>query len=348
MENNTDLMPRPEGEDVLQPQLRRQPDDALAVVPDEDFSLRAKIIGCIAAALILLLSIFPAANWLSSPATYAESIAKLDAKAETVTALVGSATAASVAITLLPDDVGTPIADKLVDVAADFAIVLGAIYLEKYLLTIASLAACRVIVPLACVAFFLFMILPRREAKEKLLSLSLRLVLLAIAVAVVVPVSVCVSSLIEDTYHYDASGVAQSLGEEAQKSEEGDVSDATSDNGSSPTDSSSSDGNWFNDFIDWAGSLGQTVADAAASAANGITSGVTGALDSAKAWVSDLVEAFAVMIVTCCVIPILVLLFFVWVINLLLGLNIQVPTAAIAGAKGRLRRSARVKRVRKA
>lgn len=359
MENNTDLLPQvapspdpwPVGE----------PDGEKRLAVAEDYSIRAKVIACVVALAIALVSIFPVADWASSPATHANSIAKLDAKAQTVTALIGSSTAASVAITLLPDDVGTPIADKLVDVAADFAIVLGAIYLEKYLLTIASLAAFRVILPFACAAVIAGVIIGHvTGAREKLYSLAVRLALLALAAWLVVPASVGVSSLIEDTYHYDASSVAESLGQEAQQTEDANAGNAASDsasdsaqsqvtvNSESGADSSSDSGNWFNDFIDWAGGLGQTVADAATSAAEGITSGVTGVLDSAKAWVADLVEAFAVMIVTCCVIPILVLLFFVWLINVLLGLNIQVPTAAIGGMKGRLHRSARTKAARKA
>lgn len=361
MENDTDLMPRPAT--AVDPNTRGERDDREVLVPagGEDFSKREKAVAVLVALAIALISFFPLADWASSPVTHADSIAKLDAKAQTVTALIGSSTAASVAITLLPDDVGTPIADKLVDVAADFAIVLGAIYLEKYLLTIASLAAFRVILPLACAAAAAAVAFGRATgARDRLFSVAIRLTLLALAAALVVPASVHVSTLIEDTYRYDASGVAESLGQQAQQTEDANAGSATGDadqtqstegpdsNASSDTGSADSSGNWFNDFIDWAGGLGQTVADAAASAAEGVTSGVTGVLDSAKAWVADLVEAFAVMIVTCCAIPILVLLFFIWLINVLLGLNIQVPTAAIGGMKGRLRRSSRPKAVRKA
>ena len=365
--DNTDLMPRPDGDSAPEPASKRppilSPDDFHELALDEprELSTRTRIIAAVVAVVMALICAFPVAEWAASPTTHAGSIDKLDSKAETVTALVGSATAASVAITLLPDDVGTPIADKLVDIAADFAVVLGAIYLEKYLLTIMGLAAFRVIIPLACAIFFLAMVLRcSPQLKGKLYSATVRLLLLAVAAFALVPASVYISSLIEDTYHYDAAGVAQSLGTQAQQSQDENIGNATSDSGSSSSstdsstsnsnssDASSSDGNWFNNFIDWAGNLGQTVADAASSAANGITSGVSSVLDSAKAWVSNLVEAFAVMIVTCCVIPILVLLFFVWLINLLLGLSIQVPTNPMGGVKGRLHRSGRTKKVAKA
>ena len=353
--DNTDIMPRPEDQGAAPASTRtvllsaEVLDDLVGEEPPEP-SKRSKIIACVVAFAVALICAFPVAEWAASPTTHADSIEKLDAKAETVTALVGSATAASVAITVLPDDVGTPIANKLVDVAADFAIVLGAIYLEKYLLTILGLAAFRVIVPLAC-AIFVFAVLAARgpHMRSRLFSVTVRLCLLALAAYILVPASVGISTLIEDTYSYDASGVAQSLSTEAEKSQEN-TSSSTNNNSSSTSaeSSSSSDGNWFTDFIDWAGGLGQTVADAATSAASGITSGVTNVLESAKKWVSSLVEAFAVMIVTCCVIPILVLLFFIWLINLLLGLNIQVPTNPMGGVKARLHRSGGVKKVAKA
>ena len=354
--DNTDIMPRPEDQGAAPTNTRtvllsaEVLDDLVGEEPPEP-SKRSKIIACVVAVAVALICAFPVAEWAASPTTHAGCIEKLDAKAETVTALVGSATAASVAITVLPDDVGTPIANKLVDVAADFAIVLGAIYLEKYLLTILGLAAFRVIVPLAC-AIFVFAVLAARgpHMRSRLFSVTVRLCLLALAAYILVPASVGISTLIEDTYNYDASDVAQSLTTEAEQSQEENTSSSTSNSSSSTSteSSSGSDGNWFTDFIDWAGGLGQTVADAATSAASGITSGVTNVLESAKKWVSSLVEAFAVMIVTCCVIPILVLLFFIWLINLLLGLNIQVPTNPMGGVKARLHRSGGVKKVTKA
>ena len=94
-------------------------------------------------AVLALVSAFPLANHFGNPATYEHQIAALDAKASTVMALVGTSTSASALVSLAPDDIGTPIADKLVDLSTDFAVVLGAIYLEKYLLTILGMLGSR-------------------------------------------------------------------------------------------------------------------------------------------------------------------------------------------------------------
>ena len=106
---------------------------------------------CVAVAVILALaSIFGVAKLTTDPAFYQKSIAALEEKQETVLELTAASTAASAAITLLPGDTATPIADKLADLSGYFLIVLCAIFLEKYLLTITAAAAFKVLIPAAC------------------------------------------------------------------------------------------------------------------------------------------------------------------------------------------------------
>lgn len=129
-----------------------------------------------------------------------------------MTALIGTTTAASVAISAIPGDTGIPVAEKLMDVAADFAIVLGATYLEKYMLTIFGLAACRVVVPLAC-ALGVGYVLVREDVtwRAGLRTSAVKLALLALALTFVVPASVQVSNMIEDTFEYDAASFSSEM-----------------------------------------------------------------------------------------------------------------------------------------
>lgn len=277
--------------------------------------------------IVALVFAFPVAGAMGSKETYRGSIEKLDAKAQTVTALIGTTTAASVAISAIPGDTGIPVAEKLMDVAADFAIVLGAIYLEKCMLTIFGLAACRVVVPLAC-ALGVGYVLVREDVtwRAGLRTSAVKLALLALALTLVVPASVQVSNMIEETFEYDAASVssgvaAEMTGDAAEDSivREGDSSSAE---GDAETDTSSDP---IGTFTAWVGGLGEDIGNALSGAGTALTSGVTGVLDTAKDWVACLVEAFAVMIVTNCVIPIVVLFFFVWLINVFMGLNIEIP-----------------------
>lgn len=288
--------------------------------------------------IVALVFAFPVAGVMGSKETYRGSIEKLDAKAQTVTALVGTTTAASVAISAIPGDTGIPVADKLMDVAADFAIVLGAIYLEKYMLTIFGLAACRVVVPLAC-ALGVGYVLVREDVtwRAGLRTSAVKLALLALALTLVVPASVQVSNMIEDTFDYDAASVSSEMdaegaagaGTAAAMTESADAADdaQTNDGASSASSDEAPDVSTdpIGAFAAWAGGLGEDIGSALSGAGTALSSGVTGILDTAKGWVARLIEAFAVMIVTNCVIPVVVLLFFVWIINVLMGLNIEIP-----------------------
>ncbi len=286
--------------------------------------------------IVALVFAFPVAGVMGSKETYRGSIEKLDAKAQTVTALVGTTTAASVAISAIPGDTGIPVADKLMDVAADFAIVLGAIYLEKYMLTIFGLAACRVVVPLAC-ALGVGYVLVREDVtwRAGLRTSAVKLALLALALTLVVPASVQVSNMIEETFEYDAASVSSETAAEsaadagAAATESADAADNTRSNDGASSMSSDeapdASGDPIGAFAAWAGGLGEDIGSALSGAGTALSSGVTGILDTAKGWVARLIEAFAVMIVTNCVIPVVVLLFFVWIINVLMGLNIELP-----------------------
>lgn len=301
----------------------------------EPLSNRTKLIACIAMVAVALASIFPLATLASSPDTHAGTIAALDKKAADVTALVGASTAASVATSFLPG--GSGMSEKLLDIATNLGIVLAAIYLEKYLITILGLAACRIVVPLACLlGIVLAVVRLSAPMRDKILGLVLRLVFLAVAMVALVPASVGVSGLIESTFSYDAGAVAEQVSQGAEAV--GEQSEQAETNEPSSSDSQgSSDSNPLSDFANWLGGIGQGVADAATGAANALMSGASSVLDWAKGAIASLVESFAVMIVTDCVIPILVLVFFIWLINLLLGLNIPLPTAPVRGVRARLR-----------
>ena len=79
--------------------------------------------------VIAILSFFVIAGVTSNVEFNAKTIQSLDEKKTTVMELTAASTAASAAITLIPGDVGTPIADKLADLSGYFLIVLCAIYL---------------------------------------------------------------------------------------------------------------------------------------------------------------------------------------------------------------------------
>ena len=54
-------------------------------------------------------------------------------------------------------------------------------------------------------------------------------------------------------------------------------------------------------------------------------SGVGTKIDEFKTMLNNMLEALAVMIVTSCLIPIIVLLFFIWLIKVILNVTVPMP-----------------------
>ena len=146
--------------------------------------------------LIGILSFAVLEKYASSPDYHKETIASLDEKKATVLELTAATTATSALITLMPGDIGTPIAEKVADLSGYLLIVLCAVFLEKYLVTITGYAAFKIFIPVACVLFAVNMAAQNRSVDK----LARRLLIFGICIFLVVPTSVKVSDLIETTY----------------------------------------------------------------------------------------------------------------------------------------------------
>ena len=102
--------------------------------------------------LICLSSFYMVAQKTSTPEFHEQSIQYLDEKRNTVMTPAVSSAAISTSITILPGDTGTPVANDLADLSSKFLLVLGAIYLEKYALTLTCMVTFKYIIPILCLA----------------------------------------------------------------------------------------------------------------------------------------------------------------------------------------------------
>ena len=154
---------------------------------------------CITAAVLLLvaiLSITVVGKYVSAPENHQKTIASLDEKKQTVMELTAASTVTSALITLLPGDTATPIAEKMADVSGYLLVVLCAIYLEKYLVTITGYVAFTYLIPIACGLWILNLVFENATVRK----LAAKLAVFGIAIFLVVPASVKISDLIGDTY----------------------------------------------------------------------------------------------------------------------------------------------------
>lgn len=234
--------------------------------------------------LICLSSFYMVADKTSTPEFHEQSIQYLNEKRNTVMTLAASSAAISTAITILPGDTGTPIANGLADLSSKFLLVLGAIYLEKYALTLTCMVTFKYIIPILCLAWLVNNV----TRWDWLRIVCIKIGIMAIAMCLIVPCSVKLSKTIEATYETSIQETidnANNIQKKIKKDKEN------------------------KNFV-------EKVAEAFSSTAQKYTKMFNKSLN-------NFMEATAIMIVTSCVIPILVILFFLWFIQTISGMTIN-------------------------
>ena len=245
-------------------------------------------------AVIALVSYVKIADYAASPEVHQETIQALEEKRDTVMRLTTAATGVSVAITMIPGDAATPIAEKLADLSTIFLIVLSAIYLEKYLVTITGFAAFKLLIPLACGIGITAVLTRSHVAKQ----IAAKLAVFGFAIVMVIPASVGISNLIEDTYHSSIQSTIDLALETTEEIEE--------DSELSAAKEEEEKGLFSNLLLK-------------------VTETVSIATDKVENVLNHYLEALAVLLVTSCVIPVLVLFFFWWLVKIILGVDIPAP-----------------------
>lgn len=242
----------------------------------------------ITALLILaaVISALPLADMLSSDEANAQITASIDDKIGTVLKLTSSSALVSTGISAIPGDTATPIAEKLADFSQYFLFILCVLYTEKFFLSIIGTAVFRVLIPCAC----LFAIIGIYRMPRLMHRLSAKLFIFAIALYIVIPLSVKVSDRVYDSFDAAIGSTLTSADQFTDDTAEFIEAD--------------NDATIIESLMD---KLSETTTGLATKAANVL---------------NRFIETIAVLIVTSCVIPLLGLAFFVWVVKLLTGLDL--------------------------
>ena len=248
---------------------------------------KTKFVLIAVALVIMIFSMAVLSKAASNPENHQKTISTLDEKKADVLKLTASTAAAATAIAAIPGDSTTPVANKLADLSSYFLIILMIIFLEKYLVTLTGYAAFFILIPAACILFIAGTILN----KTFLNTLAAKIAVFGLVLFMVIPLSMKVSAMIEETY---GSTIEMTV-KEAQ-----DITDEINDN----TDS---EGNIFGQI------------------ASKLKDGVSGLMNKGETLLNHFIEVIAVMMVTSCLIPIVVLLFMLWLVRILFGIQISVP-----------------------
>ena len=270
-------------------------------------------IGFIVALVVLaLLSGFVARPHFADTKTWDSTIEVIDQKKGNVLALTTSCVALSAGITALPGDTGTPVAEQLAQLSGNLGIVLAVLYLEKYLLTILWSVGLGILIPFALVLFAISLGIHGRWSTSTVIRrVATRVLVVAIIGMVLVPASVWVSQKVDETYRVSI--------EQAQQ-KAADAADSDSSKASKKKTESTESKNVL-----------EQLADGASGLVTSVTSGAKQMTDEIVQQVTDLIEGVIVMIVTSCVIPLLVLVAFLWLGHVLLGIDISGPANYLTG-----------------
>lgn len=211
--------------------------------------------------------------------------------------LTAATVGASTALAAIPGDATTPIANQIIELSSYLLIVVGAIFLEKILLTLTGTITFSYLVPIACVLFGIYLFVKKDIFK----NLAIKLLLFGIVVVLVVPISVQISNIIENTYEI-------SINQTIEDSKN--IENIEEDNANKEIKEDESLWNKFSSKVE-----------------NGIFAigeNVSQWIEKGEKMLSNFIDAIAVLLITSCVIPIVVLLFFIWIIKIIFGINIPI------------------------
>lgn len=227
--------------------------------------------------------------------------------------LTGTATALATGAAAIPGDATTPIANKLADVAGYMVIVYAVIIIEKYLLTITGYIAFKILFPIGCILMATgnFM---KAGWKEFIYRIGIKSIILGILLWGLVPTSVWMTNKVNETYakSYDMDFTLEDT--EKLLDKDNDSASAANSNKTNAIENNNTPSS-ITDFIN---NLKAKVSDAVDTAGTAASEKI----DAIEKGLNKILEGVAVMIVTTCAIPILVMLTFVWILKSITGLKL--------------------------
>ena len=162
-----------------------------------------KIVIAVLLVLVAVVSFLLVADRASAQETHAATIESIDGKTETVLKLTASSTLASAAVSAIPGDTATPIAEKLADFTEYFLLILCVLYSEKYLLGLLGAGTFRILIPFACLLAGLGLFWNPKALNR----LARKVAVFGLAIYFVIPFSIRVSDMIYAAYQtsFDAA-----------------------------------------------------------------------------------------------------------------------------------------------
>ena len=232
---------------------------------------------------IAVFSIFVCSKKFPETQFYTESIESLEESQATVTQLTAGTMGLSLIINFLPDDYGSSLADSLTDLNKYFVLLLVAIFLEKLIAVEGSTIAFTYLIPAAC-ALYLFSYFFKQDAFMVLVK---KIATLALALILVIPCGTHFANTIGSDY---LNNVDTTLEESQTYTSE--ISDTLT-----LSDDS------------------QTLIEKFSNVISTAISSVKDIAGNIKNVISKFMNSIAILIITNCIVPALMFIFFLWILQ---------------------------------
>ena len=244
----------------------------------------------------MLLSMFVAPVVVDKLHIIDEAEKMLDGKKDTVVTVTAAAATISIAVASMPGDSTTPLANQIAELDIFFIIVLIAIYLLKILLVISTSLSFKFLFPVACLLLVVYCLLNSNYFK----NLAIKILIFGLVVFLTVPISVGTMNVVD----------------KALRTQEKIEMISIEDKKENLIEEENDEKSWWNNF--WV-----NVTDKVKETTDSVVNVTKEMYQKAKDKCGELVDIVASLIITCCIIPLVVIVFLAWVLRALFGINIS-------------------------
>ena len=252
-----------------------------------------KLAKILLAVFIIVFSIFVLAYKIPESEFVQETLESLEESKTTVMEFSGATIAVSLAITALPDDFGSPLANTLADMNKYFIFIFAVLYVEKLIVVEGMILSFVYIIPFACGLYILSVLFEKVIFK----IFASKLMILGLAVVLVIPLSTHFTEKVCEDYLVYVDETISEANDGAEKVNE----------------------------VMASGDEGTTVFEKLTDAFKNAVQGISDLLTYFENVLKKCVNSIAIMIVTSFVLPMIVLLLFRWLLKELFSLSLPAP-----------------------
>ena len=256
-----------------------------------------KLARILLAIFIIVFSIFVLAYKIPESEFVQETLENLEESKTTVMEFSGATIAVSLAITALPDDFGSPLANTLADMNKYFIFIFAVLYVEKLIVVEGMKLSFVYIIPFACGLYILSVL----SGKDVFKVFASKLMILGLAVVLVIPLSTHFTEKVCEDYLVYVDETISEANDGAEKVNE----------------------------VMASGDEGTTVFEKLTDAFKTAVQGISDLLTYFENVLKKCVNSIAIMIVTTFVLPMIVLLLFRWLLRELFSLSLSAPQVNI-------------------